>query len=173
MNIIKANKGKTGGTHDKVYTPPYIAKLIINSLPIERNSRILEPCYGKGAFYHNFPAGCLYDWCEIDMGRNFFDFEDTADWIITNPPYSIFDEFVKHCFEVGKNVVLLVPAIKLTSSLGRIKIFSKYGTPKRVSFLSASRCGFPFGFPCAVVWFQKGYNGPTLLQMLDTKENAK
>jgi hypothetical protein len=134
MTIKKANKGKVGNTHDKVYTPPHIAKLIINSLPIERNSTILEPCLGKGAFFNNFPPGCYADWCEIDKGRDFFDFNDMVDWIITNPPYSIFDAFVRHCFEVSENVVLLVPAIKLTSSIGRIKLLRSYGKPVSLFF---------------------------------------
>ncbi len=172
MTIKKANKGQVGNTHDKVYTPPHIAKLIINSLPIERNSTILEPCLGKGAFFNNFPPGCYADWCEIDKGRDFFDFNDMVDWIITNPPYSIFDAFVRHCFEVSENVVLLVPAIKLTSSIGRIKLLRSYGKPVSLFFLSASMCGFPFGFPCAVVWFQKGYSGKTAIEVIGMKNEG-
>jgi len=163
--IKKASKGREGSTHDKVYTPYEVARKIIYSFPIEQGQTVLEPCRGQGAFYNNFPAFCNKKWCEIDDGVDFFDFTEKVDWIITNPPYSIFDEFAKHCFEVADNVVFLAPAMKMTSSFSRLKMYSDFGCPKRITFIGASKCGFPFGFPCAIVWWQKDYKGPTYFDM--------
>lgn len=158
--IVKANKTRFGGVNDKVYTPQEIAKQLIGLLPIKDTDRVLEPCMGEGSFYHNLPG--IKDWCEIDRGRDFFEYNAKVNWIVTNPPYSIFDQFVKHCFELSDNVCLLVPLSKIVSSLGRIKQYKEYGWINRMWILSASRCGFPFGFPCCFVWFQKGKKDNTL-----------
>lgn len=160
--IKKASKKKEGSTHDKVYTPEEVAQSIINSLPITTGQTVLEPCRGTGAFYNNFPSFCKKMWCEIDDGKDFFKFDERVNWIITNPPYSIYDEFIKHCFEIADNVVILAPAMKMTSALSRIKLYKEYGNPVKITFIGASRCGFPFGFPCAVVWFKKNYRGLTI-----------
>lgn len=164
--IVKANKGKTGGMNDKVYTPVNIAKHIISYLPIKAGDTLLEPCKGKGAFYDNFPADCSKDYCEIDEDKDFFEYNTKADWIITNPPYSIFDAFVKHCFDLADNVVLLCPLSKIVSSLGRIKMLYDFGNPVEVQLVGASKCGFPFGFPCCAIWFQKNYRGKTEIKMM-------
>lgn len=158
--IVRANKSRLGGVNDKVYTPDEVAKQLISLLPIKDTDRVLEPCMGEGSFYHNLPG--IKDWCEIDRGRDFFEYNAKVNWIVTNPPYSIFDQFVKHCFQLSDNVCLLVPLSKIVSSLGRIKLYKEYGGIHKMWILSASRCGFPFGFPCCFVWFQKGKKDNTL-----------
>ena len=145
--------------NDDVYTPPEIAKIMLEYLPYSEGETFLEPCRGKGAIYECLPDN--KDWCEIKEGRDFFEWQKEVDWIITNPPYSIFDDFVGHCCEVARNVVLLCPLSKLVSSMGRIRRLESYGNPVSVFILSASKCGFPFGFPACVVHFQKGYKGET------------
>ena len=171
MTFIKANKGKKGGVNDKVYTPVNIAQQIINSLPIRENELLLEPCKGKGAFYDNFPLNCAKEYCELDEGKDFFDYNKKVDWIITNPPYSIFDAFVQHCFELSNNVVLLCPLSKIVSSLGRINLFNNFGNPVETQIVGASRCGFGFGFPCCSIWFKKDYKGDTKILMMNLKKN--
>lgn len=165
--FVKANKGKIGNVNDKVYTDETVAKYIINSLPIKENEILLEPCRGKGAFYNNFPSFCIKDFCEIDEGKDFFEYNKKVDWIITNPPYSIFDAFAKHCFELSDNVVLLAPLSKIVSSLGRIKMFEQYGNVVEIQLIGASKCGFHFGFPCCSIWFKKNYKGTTNIKFMD------
>ena len=45
--------------------------------------------------------------CEIKNGRDFFDYDQRVDWIITNPPFSQMREFLKHSYEIASNVVFL------------------------------------------------------------------
>ncbi len=157
---IKANKGIVGGVNDKVYTPPEMAKKLIYLLPIKfKQDYILDPCRGKGAFYDNFPTDDEHKlWCEIDEGKDFFDWHGYVDWIITNPPYSIYDKFLEHCFESATNVCVLVPFTKVASSMGRIRSYKeKWFAIRKIWFVSASKCGFKFGYPCGFVWFQRGW----------------
>ena len=158
-----AGKGKAlkGGVNDMVMTPPPVARAIVASLPIQPTDSLLDPFRGDGAFYNSFPASNSKDWCEIQEGRDFFDYHAHVDWIISNPPYSIFDEVLTHSFVIADNVVLLVPLSKVVSSLRRIRQIKDYGGVPTVHIVSASRCGFPFGFPACAIHMKRGYTGAT------------
>lgn len=165
MTIIKANKTQKGGTHDKVMTPVNIAKYIINWLPLKENQSILDCCKGEGAFFDNFPSHTLNYWCEIDKEKDFFEENRHFDWIISNPPYSIFDAFIQHAFELSENVCFLCPLSKIVSSMGRIKIYKTFGGVPKMLIIPACKCGFPFGFPAVAIWFKKNYNLKTKIEV--------
>ena len=148
--------------NDKIYTPRPIAKAIIDTFGLY--GKILDGFMGGGAFYDQLPNYVQKDWCEIDKGRDFFDYKDKVDWIISNPPYSILDEVLEHSFEIAENVVYLVPLSKIFTSLGRIRKILNYGNIREIHILSASKCGFPFGFPACAIWLQKGYYGDTKIK---------
>lgn len=157
-------KGKTGNDKtDKVYTPTNIAKLIINKFPL--SGKVLDAFKGKGAFYDNYPEDVEKDWCEIDENKDFFDYQEHVDWIITNPPYSIYDEVMEHSFEIADNIVYLVPLSKVVSSLGRIKKIFDFGGVPYIFIIGASRCGFPFGFPACAIYIKRNYDGDTKIEM--------
>ena len=113
MGSIKGQKhnpyieGKYGhlNPNDVVFTPDWLAKQIVNMFPIE--GKVLEPCKGEGAFLQYLPDDA--DWCEIAEGKNYYDYEKKVDWIVTNPPYSDFNRFLDHSFDLADNIVLLVP----------------------------------------------------------------
>ena len=103
--------------NDIVFTPDEIAEKLVKMF--KPTGKILEPCKGEGAFMKFLPKNT--DWCEIADGRDFFDYTKKVDWIITNPPYSNFDDFLKHSMEVANNIVFLVPIAKMLKSWGTIK----------------------------------------------------
>ena len=163
MLTNKFGRGKglmTGNdTNDKIYTPRLVAKQIIDTFPL--NGKVLDAFKGKGSFFDQYPENVEKDWCEIDEGRDFFDYNQKVDWIITNPPYSILDEVLEHSFEIAENIVYLVPISKIFTSLKRIRNILNFGNIKEIHIISASKCGFPFGFPACAIWFQKGFKGNT------------
>ena len=171
MLTDKFGKGKcliTGNDkNDKVYTPSNIAKMIINTFPL--NGKVLDAFKGKGAFYNQYPDNVEKDWCEIDDGKDFFEYNEKVDWIITNPPYSILDEVLEHSFKIADNIVYLVPISKIFTSLKRIRSILNFGNIREIHIISASRCGFPFGFPACAIWFQRDYKGQTLIKELDNE----
>ena len=152
--------------NDVVFTPDWLACQIVSMFPIK--GKVLEPCKGEGAFLNYLPKNT--DWCEIAEGVNFYDYDKKVDWLVTNPPYSDFNRFLEHAFELADNVVLLVPVAKMFKSMGTLKTIMSYGGFVSIHTLPASRAGFPFGFPCAVYFMQKEYTGLTDIKMLETLE---
>ena len=161
MSYVKGKNGTVDA--DKVYTPENIAKLIINKFKL--SGKVLDPFKGKGAFYNNYPETVKKDWCEIDEGKDFFEYKEHVDWIISNPPYSIYDEVMNHSFEIADNIVYLVPLNKIVSSLGRVKKIKEFGGVPYIYIIGASRCGFPFGFPCCAIYVKRGYTGETKIEI--------
>ena len=152
---------------DKVYTPKHIAKHIIDSFPI--SGKVLDPFRGKGAFYDQL-ENVEKDYCEIDEGKDFFDYNNAVDWIISNPPYSIFNDVLAHSFELCDNIVYLIPINKLTSSFTRIKMLKSWGGIPKIILMSPKEIGFPFGFAVGAVYFKRGYIGPTEIEVYENEE---
>lgn len=142
---------------DVVFTPDWLAEKICFLFDIK--GKVLEPCKGEGVFLKYLPPNT--EWCEIVEGRNFFDYEKKVDWIVTNPPYSDFNRFLDHSFELADNVVLLVPVAKMFKSMGTITKVFEYGGIVSYHFLSGGKAGFPFGFPVGVCYLKKDYFGLT------------
>lgn len=153
--------------NDKVYTPLHISKLIIDKIneKFNINGTILDAFKGNGSFYDQYPNNLKKDYCEIDEGLDFFEYDKKVSWIITNPPYSILEEVLEHSFKIADNIVYLVPLSKIVSSLGRIKQIYNYGGVPYIYIIGASRCGFPFGFPCCALYMKRDYKGHTEIEL--------
>lgn len=153
--------------NDVVFTPDWLAKQICEMLPISGN--ILEPCKGEGAFLKYLPPNT--EWCEIADGVNFYDYKRHVDWIVTNPPYSDYNRFLEHSFELADNIVLLVPVAKMFKSTGTLNQIFEYGGFVSIHTLPASKAGFPFGFPCAIYYLKRGYSGETKITQLKCNDD--
>ena len=148
---------------DVVYTPDYVSKHIVELLnPV---GRCLDPCKGDGAFFKYLPNGSEY--CELDEGTDFLLHDNgTYDWIIGNPPYSIFDKFLYKGFDIAENVSFLVPTNKVFQRQVIMDAISNWGGIKSiVVYGSGQKIGFPFGFSVGNFHFQKGYKGETRIIM--------
>ena len=142
--------------NDVVMTPQETADWIVNYY--KPTGRVLEPCRGDGKFF-NKPE--FTDWCEISEGKNFFDFNDKVNWIITNPPFSIYDAFLTHALEIADNVVFFCPTNKALKSRKIDKIIQEYGDLKEIIAMGGGGMhGFPFGFPVGCLYYKRGYTGP-------------
>jgi hypothetical protein len=161
MDVALKEKYGWLNPNDVVFTPDAIAEQVVSMFPIA--GRVLEPCKGEGAFLKYLPKGT--EWCEITEDRDFMSYHDKVDWIVTNPPYSSFDNFLKHAFEVADNVVFLVPFAKVFKSMGTLRIIDEYGGMVSIWIIAAGKCGFPFGFPAAAIYFKRGYKGQTKIEM--------
>jgi len=70
-------------------TPNDLAKKLIGFVPLIQGDNVLEPFKGEGSFYNNFPDFVNKEWCEIEEGRDFKDYDKPIDWVISNPPFKL------------------------------------------------------------------------------------
>lgn len=103
-------KAKTDKASDEVFTPKYavlpLVKYIPNGSTIWCPFDTLESEYVK-VFTEN---GYKVIHSHIDEGKNFFEYEPKEyDIIISNPPFSIKDDIIKHLYELDKPYAMLLP----------------------------------------------------------------
>ena len=103
-------KAKTDRASDEVFTPKYavlpLVKYIPNGSTIWCPFDTLESEYVK-VFTEN---GYKVIHSHIDEGKNFFEYEPKEyDIIISNPPFSIKDDIIKHLYELDKPYAMLLP----------------------------------------------------------------
>lgn len=143
-------------TADVVYTPDEVSRLIIESL--NPSGLCLDPCKGDGAFFKYLPEGSEY--CEITENKDFFEYGKKVDWIIGNPPYSNFKEFLEYSFMLASNVSFLVPTNKVFQRQVIMDMINRYGgINSMIIFGSGNLIGLPFGFSVGNFHFQKDYKG--------------
>lgn len=148
----KALAQKNG--NDRIYTPDYLCEQIVNHF--KPTGRLLEPCLGSGAFLKVMP---MADWYEIDLGLDFLEADGHWDWIITNPPYSKYRDFMNKSFEVADNVVFL-QLINAIWYKARLRDMKKAGFGIKEILMLDTPKEFPqFGFQMGCVYFQKNYKG--------------
>lgn len=146
--------------NDLVYTPEDIAIKIINHF--SPKGKILDPSKGKGVFYNNYPKGCEKYWCEINEGKDFFNYQEKVDWIITNPPWSLMRQFLEKGYDISNNIVYLSTLTHFCTKK-RLKIMKEKGFDiKEVLLIDTPPKPWPqSGFQVAAVHLQKGYKNDT------------
>lgn len=145
---------------DVVYTPPDVAADMVRYF--NPFGSILEPSADDGVFLRYLPPET--EWCEIEKGKDFFSYRKQVDWIIGNPPYSIFAEFLAHSFELAENVVYILPTNKIFQSWRIMNQIEKYGGIRTMLVYGGGNAiGFPFGFSVGAFHFQKGYKGDSTI----------
>ena len=142
------------GHTDEIYTPEYALNPLLPFL--KKEWTIWECAWGKGALATHLQkrgfkvAQIGEDFLnDIIMGIN-----DRIDCIITNPPYSKKDEFLKRAYEIGKPFAFLMPLTAL-EGIKRGALFSKHGIQliipnRRINFITPSGKG-------SGAWFQVGW----------------
>jgi hypothetical protein len=129
MNKISTDIKKRTKPNDKFYTPLSLVKIHLEKFNIPDGSIIYEPFYGTGNYYNElckkFPL-CTIFFTEIDLDKDFFDFNKKIDYIISNPPYSIIDKVLeKSCQLKPKVISYLIAFHNLTAK--RIEYMNKEG----------------------------------------------
>lgn len=128
---------------DNLYTPDYAIEPLLKYIP--KGITIWECCDFGGSKITRLlkKHGCNV--ISTDKEENFFEYKpnENFDMIITNPPYSLKDDFIKKCYEWNKPFCLLLP---ITSLEGKTRgaMFRKYGIEvmvfdSRVEYLDNKR----------------------------------
>jgi len=106
-----------------------------------------------------------------DKETNFLLNEIKCDVIITNPPYSLKDEFIDRCYRLNKPFALLMPLSSLEGKK-RGALYEQYGLQliipnKRINFEHAERNNSGSWFQTA--WFCWGFGLPKDLMFVSSR----
>ncbi|MEO0453355.1 MAG: hypothetical protein AAFY98_04375 [Verrucomicrobiota bacterium] len=131
-----------------------MAKRIVDHFQPE--GRILEPCSGMGHFLKYLPSA---EWCEIKQGRDFFEWKQPVDWIVTNPPWSQIRPFLNHGMSVAENIVFLM-TVNHVWTKARIRDVREQSYGIREIALVEMPPEFPqSGFQLGAIHYQRGWEG--------------
>jgi len=170
--MVKKLKIQMNGRSDEFQTPKYAIKPL---LPFLNKTKIIWECaWGGGSL-----AKHLQEEGFKAIGIKNVDFlksqieEQLCDIIITNPPYSLKDEFLKRAFEIGKPFAFLLPLTTL-EGLKRGELFRKYGIQliipnRRINFETPSGKGSGAWFQTA--WFCWKMNLPKDLNFVELERD--
>lgn len=124
--------------NDACQTPAYAIDPLLPYL--SPDWLIWEPAQGEGYLVEAFyDASKQVTGSDILDGHNFFEYEpDAWDCIVTNPPFSITQQWLKRCYELGKPFALLIK-VEALGTKGVQELIQEYGfemmlLDKRVDF---------------------------------------
>ena len=112
-----------GSGNDEFYTPLYAVKPIFKY--VKPNSTLWCPFDTEKSCFVKYGKSCgpnmIYS--HIDNNEDFFTTYHEADYIISNPPYSLKQEVFQTLFEMGKPFAMLVGVVGLFESQARFEMF--------------------------------------------------
>lgn len=150
-----------GGNSNDFQTPPYAIKPLLPY--ISKDKVIWECASGKGNLVGAFrQLGYTVISSDVLDGQSFFlttPYEE-YDVIVTNPPFSIKQEFLEHAYCLGKPFAFLLP-LTTFEGIKRQALFKKFGVEviffdRRINFETPSGSGSGSWF--ATAWFTWGLN---------------
>ncbi len=142
-------------------TPEYAIDLLLKFIYIPSDYIIWEPAMGKGNIVNAFRRqGIKVIGTDIVDGHDFLSYEpDNYDAIVTNPPYSLRNKFIRRCYDLAKPWALLMPLTTL-EGIERQEMFRRGITliipKKRINFETPSGHGSGSWFMTA--WFIYGFD---------------
>lgn len=94
--------------YDVYETPEWAVAALLDVIPINPSWSYMEPCRASGRFYSHMPIGSA--WGEIREGVDYLSTEYPyhVDCIITNPPYSLAQDFVTKALRDADVVIMLL-----------------------------------------------------------------
>ena len=100
VNIVGKIIKKRVIPNDVFLTPLSVVNIHLDLLKkyVEPNDIILDGFYGTGNYYNTFPEYFLnntFDFTEIELGKDFFEYDKKVDVIVSNPPYSLINKILE------------------------------------------------------------------------------
>lgn len=115
---------------DIVYTPKPVALKMIDMCDLKEGDIVLDPSYGGGIFYDNLPEYVNKEWCEIEKGKDFFEYDKRVDCVIGNPPYSLWNKWLDHTMKITDKFCYIFGNLNFTDKRVRNIIDNGYGITK-------------------------------------------
>lgn len=129
---------------------------------------VLDPCAGDGRLYNLLRES--RDWCEIQLGKNYYDYEGSPDTIMTNSPWTAqrYTDILRKMLEdAQRHLILLGPLRTLWGTRTRAAMMRDAGLSSRTLIrlppypITAGKSGdFTMGgIQVVIAHWQRGYSG--------------
>lgn len=93
--------------YDVYETPKWAVEALLKVIPIDYSLTYLEPCRASGRIYNELPIGSA--WGEIREGVDYLNTTyNPVDRVISNPPYSLAQEFATKALGEADVVIMLL-----------------------------------------------------------------
>lgn len=127
--ITGGNTAYKRAASDFYPTPPEVTAALLDWLGLRKGTRIWEPACGHGHMVRVMEdRGLVVRATDIQAGTDFLSAElpvEEIDWIITNPPFSLADQFIARCALYGLPFALLLKS-QYWHAKKRLDLFQKY-----------------------------------------------
>lgn len=158
-STLLARKRASLNSPDDFQTPGWAVEPLFRV--ISRWYTVWDPACGRGNLVRAFTEAGYYtlgtdilngpDQDFFRVGRD----DAVGTVLVTNPPYSLKDRFLAHCYALGRPFALLLPITALEGQV-RQSLYRKHGVelillPRRVNFETPNGEGSSAWFP--VAWF--------------------
>ena len=80
----------------KFNTPKQLVEDLLKLIPFEKEDFVLDAGSGRNKVWFNCIPTTNKDECELEEGKDFYDYKNQVDWVVGNPP---FPEFIGFLFK--------------------------------------------------------------------------
>lgn len=120
-------------------TPIPVVMALLNNLVVRPDDTFLEPCKGEGNILNSVPLPAKQKfWAEIADGVDYLEASFTKkDIIITNPPFSLTEEFVSKMFSelADDGTLVFLQRVNFLGSLKRVDFWREIGFPDKTPII--------------------------------------
>ncbi|WP_323915113.1 DNA methyltransferase [Aeromonas veronii] len=132
----------TGNTIEReLYpTPESAVAALMSCINFRHDDIFMEPCRAEGNIYNPVPLPAQQkEWAEISQGRDYleWDFGRKFDVIITNPPFSLTEEFLKKSLSelAPDGTLIYLQRVNFLGSKKRVPFWAEIGFPNKTPIL--------------------------------------
>lgn len=125
--IMGGNPGKRRAESDYYPTPPEATQALLDFLKLRHGTKVWEPACGDGDMVAVMDEyGLDVTATDLNAGTDFLlaDMPEGTEWIITNPPFSLAEEFIRKSAEHGVPFAMLLKS-QYWHAAKRVALFSQ------------------------------------------------
>ena len=160
-NIAKSFCNSSKRKDVKYSTPRALVKDMINAMNDywKSGDSALDPCAGDKRFYNEFPDFLTKDYCELDEGKDVYQYDKQVDWIVGNPPFSKLRKRWVQSFKVAKKGIFYIQPLTTPCNRPLVESSDKgwfYDNGFYVEKIWLTTVKEWFGFPVLLMLVLKG-----------------
>jgi hypothetical protein len=145
-HAVMAQRAEFKNSLDDFPTPPWATRALLEHVVVSKSNlssmTCLEPACGRGhmsvALAHYFREIASFDVFDYGFGGT-ADFlkakysEHSFDWVITNPPFRLGEEFIDRAMKIARHGVAMLTRTVFIESVGRYERLFQSNPPSRVA----------------------------------------